>query len=318
MTTFTPRVRIECGDALELLRREPEGSVDCCVTSPPYFALRDYGHAGQIGLEATAGEYVSRLVEVFGALRRVLRRDGTLWLNLGDSFVAGACGSRDPQRWPKQSRNDHAPGRGKKGCGPKPKDLCGIPWRVAFALQADGWWLRTDIIWAKPNPMPESVGDRPTRSHEYLFLLAQAPRYWYDAAAISEPSTHAGETVRTNGAAGMDDLRGHHRTREGFRRGVTVRERRNARSVWTIATQPYAEAHFATFPEELARRCILAGCPRGGTVLDPFGGSGTVGAVAARHDRHAVLFDLNPDYCALARRRVYPEAQPRLALGRGT
>ena len=331
MTTFTPRVRIECGDALDLLRSEPEESINLCVTSPPYFWLRDYGQAGQIGLEATTGEYVDRLVEVFGAVRRVLRRDGTLWLNLGDSFASSGCGSRDPQRWPKQSRNDHTPGRGKRCGGLKPKDLLGLPWRVAFALQEDGWWLRTDIIWAKPNSMPESVTDRPTRAHEYLFLMAKSPRYWYDAGAIAEQAVN-GDSARPRGSAaslnrgvvhpqgGRRDKQGQtgKRTYAGFNErwdAATPVSTRNARDVWVIPTQPFPKAHFATFPEELARRCILAGCPEGGTVLDPFAGSGTVGAVAARHNRHAVLIDLNPTYCDMAKDRVWPEAQPRMLLG---
>ena len=321
--TFAPRVRIESGDALELLRREPNESVNCVVTSPPYWGLRDYGVDGQIGLERTPEEYVGRMVEVFREVRRVLREDGTLWLNLGDSF-AGRCGSRDPEKWPKQSRNDHMPVHAKRHAGLKPKDLCGVPWRVAFALQSDGWYLRCDIIWSKPNPMPESVTDRPTKAHEYVFLLSKSERYFYDADAIKEPAGSPRVAGRGNRADNDRDPVHGTRKQDALGKGTYTgfndrwRERpttdRNSRSVWTIATQPYPDAHFATYPEELVRRCILAGCLEGGTVLDPFAGSGTTLAVAARHGRHAVGIELNPAYVEMAKRRVYPEAQPRLDL----
>ncbi len=324
MSVFAPQVRIECGDALALLRREPAGSVDCCVTSPPYWGLRDYGCEGQLGLEPTPDLYVAHLVDVFAEVRRVLRDDGVLWLNLGDSYAGGGHGSRDSERWPKQSRNDHTPVHAKKQARLKPKDLVGIPWRVAFALQADGWYLRSDIVWAKTAPMPEGVRDRPTRAHEFVFLLSKSARYRYDADAIREPIGDSMARAIANGPRADRQYQHDEHNRFGKRSAnrtfsdpdslAHIASSRNARDVWTLNPDPYPGAHFAVMPEELARRCILAGCPAGGTVLDPFAGSGTVGAVAARHGRNAVLFDLNPDYCAMARRRVWPEAQPRLRL----
>jgi DNA modification methylase len=264
--------RIILGDCIEGLRTLPDASVHCCVTSPPYWGLRDYGHDGQIGLEQTPEEYVARMVEVFRAVRRVLREDGTLWLNLGDSYATGAgkvgdCpgGGTQGERW----RGGHEDNHGKVGPatqpnrmplpGLKPKDLVGIPWRVAFALQADGWWLRQDIIWHKPNPMPESVTDRCTKAHEYLFLLAKSQRYYYDAEAVKEAASHTGKTVKTNGAAGMDGFGDGMRTRAGFSRGIVVGETRNRRSVWTITTKPYSGAHFAVMPPDLVEPCVRAG-----------------------------------------------------------
>jgi DNA modification methylase len=251
------------------------GSVQTCVTSPPYWGLRDYGHDGQLGLESTPDEYVARMVGVFREVRRVLADDGTLWLNLGDSYATGAG-----------KVGDH-PGGGVQGAswrgattspnrlpieGFKPKDLVGIPWRVAFALQADGWWLRQDIIWHKPNPMPESIRDRCTKSHEYLFLLAKSERYFYDNEAIAEQALHS--------------------------------DTRNRRSVWTIATKPFKGAHFAVMPEALAEPCVLAGSRADDLVLDPFSGSGTVGVVALRHGRRFVGVELNPEYAEIARDRI--------------
>lgn len=259
----------------------------------------------QLGLEATPEEYVANMVEVFREVRRVLRDDGTLFLNLGDSYAAtGKSGGGAQGEWWEEAGADHTGPRGGKWrpapAGLKPKDLVGIPWRVAFALQADGWYLRSDIIWHKPNPMPESVQDRPTKAHEYVFLLSKNERYHYDAEAIAEeatcdrkrgPALHP-DRVSTNGNSGL------------ARRELA--DTRNARSVWTITTKPYPGAHFATFPPELAERCILAGCPKGGTVLDPFGGSGTVGMVATGHGRSAVLIELNPEYAEMARQRIGP------------
>lgn len=328
--TFVPEIRLLQGDCVDLLRREPAESINCCVTSPPYFGLRDYGVDGQIGLEGTPDEYVERLVQVFREVRRVIRHDGVLWLNLGDSYARDAGkGQHKPGDSGKEAYvYDRGGGRASatidlEGCGLKPKDLIGIPWMVAFALRRDGWYLRSDVIWSKPNAMPESVEDRPTKAHEYLFLLSKSERYWYGADAIKEPAGpfHAvGNGSRTDNDRDPD-----HGTRKqdaiangtyaGFSerwRGRTVADR-NARSVWTIATKPYAEAHFATFPEELVSRCVLSGCPDGGTVLDPFAGSGTTLAVAARLNRHAVGCELNPEYVRLARKRVLPDAQPRLA-----
>jgi DNA modification methylase len=302
------------------------------VTSPPYWRLRDYGIEGQLGLEATPEQYVAKMVAVFREVRRVLRDDGTLWLNLGDSYCShngGESGYGDGRA------NREERGRAIASTGLKPKDLVGIPWRVAFALQADGWYLRSDIIWAKPNPMPESVTDRPTKAHEYLFLLAKNDHYHYDADAIREPvsaNTHmrmsqnlaaqAG-SHRANGGAKTNGpmravLRGSSRTKlaeEGS--GIKANDsfesacclpvnERNKRSVWTIATQPFAEAHFATFPEKLVEPCVLAGCPEGGTVIDPFAGSGTTGVVAYRLGRKFIGVELNPEYAEMARRRVEP------------
>lgn len=275
-------LEIYVGDAREVLAELPNESVDCCVTSPPYFGLRDYGAEGQLGLEATPAAYVEAMTAVFAEVRRVLTPAGTLWLNIGDSYSHGGNGARDPERWPKQSRNDHRVEHPNKAAG-KPKDMLGIPWKVAFALQADGWYLRSDIIWAKPNPMPESVTDRPTKAHEYVFLLSKSPRYFYDAAAIAEPA-----------ASGFNERW------DASEANGTAPTTRNARTVWSIPTEPYAKAHFATFPTALARRCILAGCPEGGTVLDCFLGSGTTALVARKHGRRCLGIELNPAYAAMA------------------
>jgi DNA modification methylase len=317
----SPDFVLHVGDARDILARLPDGSIDCCVTSPPYWGLRDYGVDGQIGLEQTPDEFVEAMVSVFAAVRRVLKQTGTLWLNLGDSYAGGGCGARDPERWPKQSRNDHMPKHVKAGTTLKDKDLVGVPWRVALALQADGWFLRSDIIWSKPNPMPESVQDRPTKAHEYLFLLTKAPRYFYDAKAIQEravgPDRGHGMTRGVTGPhaeqAGLERRARRtalipRQTTEGIgSQGIgsstfghwPVEGVRNARSVWEIATNPYPEAHFAVFPEELPRRCILAGCPAGGVVLDPFMGSGTTAKVARDLGRKAVGIELNPEYARL-------------------
>ncbi|MBP6749593.1 MAG: site-specific DNA-methyltransferase [Xanthomonadaceae bacterium] len=301
-------VRIINADCRDALRQMPAGSVHCCVTSPPYFGLRDYGHAGQIGLEPTPDEFVAAMVEVFREVRRVLRDDGTLWLNLGDSYAANRSYQvQQTKGGPKHGPAQAVSGRGQRAddYGLKPKDLIGIPWRVAFALQADGWFLRQDIIWSKPNPMPESVQDRCTKAHEYLFLLSKSSRYHFDAEAIQEAAlrpegagnkTHKGATAYADGDEKM-------RTKVGLTE-IGARETRNKRSVWTVPTQPFADAHFATFPPALIEPCILAGCPAGGTVLDPFGGAGTTGLVADRHGRDAILIELNPEYAAMAGARI--------------
>lgn len=373
MTPFIadPDFTLYVGDAHEVLRQLPAGSVDCCVTSPPYWGLRDYGAAGQLGLEATPQEYVDAIAAVFAEVRRVLADEGTLWLNLGDSYSHSGDGPRDPDRWPKQSRNNNGARNthAKKGSGVKAKDLIAIPWRVAFALQADGWYLRSDIVWSKPNPMPESVTDRPTKSHEYVFLLSKAARYFYDADAIAEPANfygpngmpqkgpHAGQmreragknptwaerkeagatrgNLAFDGNVGAGTQRGVHG--EGVSHDLGDGLTRNARSVWTIQTQPYADAYFAVFPEELPRRCILAGCPeivcpthgpitggpqtctecerspRRGVVLDPFMGSGTTALVARKHGRRSIGIELNPFYAELAAKRL--DQQSLLAEG---
>lgn len=303
--------RILIGDVREKLAELPDESVHCVVTSPPYWGLRDYGADGQLGLEVTLGEHVAVMVDVFREVRRVLRSDGTLWLNYGDSYATS-----------------------DKASMLKPKDLCGVPWRVALALQEDGWWLRQDIIWSKPNPMPESIRDRCTKAHEYLFLLSKSERYYFDQEAIAEPVALA--SVERLSRPTLDQQRGSDRVpgktngpmkavggrpggrkpekfdalvsgagRSGIGEGLLTR---NRRSVWEIPTQPFSEAHFATFPPALVEPCILAGCPIGGTVLDPFAGSGTTGMVADRLGRDAILIDLNPAYAAMARRRIEQDA----------
>ncbi|HKX41335.1 MAG TPA: site-specific DNA-methyltransferase [Burkholderiaceae bacterium] len=308
-------VRILHGDCRDVMASLPDQSLHCCVTSPPYFGLRDYGHDDQIGLESSPAEYVEQLVAVFREVRRVLRDDGTLWLNLGDSYAAttkGSSGNGEKQRSNAGTLLTDRSWRIPDGL--KPKDLVGIPWRVAFALQADGWWLRQDIIWHKPNPMPESVRDRCTKAHEYLFLLAKSERYYFDADAIAEASVDpdvtakryesafGGEKARAPvGNAGIDT-----RTRpQGMREFAG---KRNKRSVWSITTQPYSESHFATMPPDLAETCIKAGCPAGGIVLDPFGGAGTTGLVADRLQRSAIVVELNPAYVAMARDRIQGDA----------
>jgi DNA modification methylase len=263
--------RLLCGDALGWLRRLPDGCVSCCVTSPPYFGLRDYGHAGQIGLDATPDEYAARLVAVFREVRRVLRDDGTLWLNLGDSYASSGTPGPVSEKCSMQGgrginpkHSGYAFGRAPTTQGLKPKDLIGIPWRVAFALQADGWWLRQDIVWSKPNPMPESVTDRCTKSHEYIFLLTKSARYFYDAAAIAEQSDPKQHEHNQKYARPYDNEARIAGGQPGNVNNVGIHSRpgngtRNKRSVWTVSTTPYSGAHFATFPPEIPRRCILAG-----------------------------------------------------------
>jgi DNA modification methylase len=307
------------GDALAVLTTMLGNSVQCCVTSPPYWGLRDYGVDGQMGLEKTPEEYVGKMVEVFREVRRVLRKDGTCWVNLGDAYngsgnPAGCKGRRcdgGQSAAAEQSNQLAFRGNGIKVPGLKPKDLCGIPWRVAFALQADGWWLRQDIIWQKPNPMPESVTDRCTKSHEYIFLLTKSARYFYDAEAVKEASTV--DDIRgpqTFGKA-TDGSRDMHRDNGRFYE-PSGNGTRNKRSVWTVPSAPYSEAHFATFPPDLITPCILAGSKPGDTILDPFGGSGTTGMVALELGRKAILIELNPNYVQLIRDRT--NVTPGLAL----
>lgn len=339
-------VRILTGDCRDVLKSLPDESVHCIVTSPPYWGLRDYGTgAAGIGIEATLAEHVAALVITFREIKRVLRKDGTLWLNYGDAYSDAA---RNATKRAKDASDVLRPSD-EKACercgklfnggitrrfcssfcggsdnskrstrqeGLKAKDLMGLPWRIAFALQSDGWWLRSDIIWAKPNPMPESVTDRPTRAHEYIFLLTKSATYFYDAAAIAEPmaatsiarlaqdvSAQAGSERANGGAKTNGPMRAVHGKSHDATQAM-----RNSRSVWEIATQPFSDAHFATFPPELAERCIKAGCPAGGVVLDPFGGAGTVGLVADRLQRDAILIELNPEYAAMAERRITGDA----------
>jgi DNA modification methylase len=299
--------RILHGDVREQLASLPDGCVQTCVTSPPYFGLRDYGHAGQIGLELTPDAYIHALSDVFMEVRRVLADDGTLWVNIGDSYAAHE-GQRKvtDAAGPKQQTKRGSTGVASRHVeGLKAKDLIGIPWRLAFQLQTDGWYLRSDIIWSKPNPMPESVTDRPTKAHEYIFLLSKSQRYFYDSEAIQEgradlrvTSGHKARATGERNAGGRTDGL----TRPGG--DMVMGDTRNKRSVWHVATQPYSGAHFATFPEALIEPCILAGCPVGGTVLDPFTGSGTTGAVAIRHQRNFIGCELNADYIALAEKRI--------------
>jgi len=305
--------RIITADVLDGLAQLPDASVHCCVTSPPYWGLRDYGDEGQLGLEPTPEAYVENMVHVFREVRRVLRDDGTLWLNLGDSYVSNPASSNRAHGFNRRSGKSNpsdAPANavnaiGGRASGLKPKDLVGIPWRVAFALQADGWWLRSDIIWAKPNPMPESVRDRPTKAHEYIFLLSKCDRYFYDAEAISEPAETAGmiggfTSYQADGANVKPT--GNQIPERG--RNYVRPSTRNRRTVWTIATRAFPEAHFAVFPPDLPEICIKAGCPKGGTVLDPFAGAGTTLMVALRLGRSAIGIELNPEYAEMARRRI--------------
>jgi DNA modification methylase len=302
-------VEILNGDCIEMMKTLPSRSVNCCVTSPPYFGLRDYGHEGQIGLEETPDAFVQKMVEVFREVNRVLRDDGTLWLNLGDSYAGsgkGRNGDGSPNVDPLSKQATSAGtiiGKLIKSQTPdcKPKDLIGIPWRVAFALQSDGWYLRQDIIWHKPNPMPESVTDRCTKAHEYIFLLSKSARYFYDAEAIQEEATLRGTTE--TGDLSYSDGASRNDNSPSSRLRID-RDSRNRRSVWSVTTKGYKGAHFATFPPDLIRPCILAGCPTGGTVLDPFGGSGTTGQVAMEEGRKAILCELNPEYVQLMNQRL--------------
>ena len=268
--------RIITGDCIEGMNSLPECSIHTCITSPPYFGLRAYGGGdAEIGQEETVDGYVNKMTEVFRAVRRILRDDGTLWLNLGDSYMAAKNCSPPPQTIGGQRGmpSDFVPPNRRDQRGLKGKDLIGIPWRVALALQADGWYLRQDIIWHKPNPMPESVEDRCTRAHEYIFLLSKKPRYYYDHEAVKETT-------------------------------VDATERKNKRSVWTVNTRGYKGAHFAVYPEELITPCVLAGCPKGGTVFDPFTGSGTTAVVALKNGRNYIGTELNPDYVRIAEDRI--------------
>lgn len=259
------------GDATRALQHIPSCSVRCVVTSPPYWGLRDYGIGGQIGLELTLPQFINRLVAVFGEVKRVLRDDGTLWLNIGDGYTSGNRGYRAAD---KKNPARAMTVRPDTPAGLKPKDLQGIPWRLAFALQNDGWYLRSDIVWHKPNAQPESVKDRPTRAHEYLFMLTKSERYFYDHEAAKEPGLNG--------------------------------KLRNRRSVWEVNTRPFAEAHFATFPLKLIEPCILASTQPGDFVLDPFFGSGTVGVACLEHSRRYIGIELNPDYVEMAARRLRP------------
>lgn len=291
------------GDVIECLKDIEDNTIQCVVTSPPYWGLRDYGEDNQLGLEETPEEYVSNMVKVFREVRKVLKDDGTLWLNLGDSYNTTQAGNKtwgDGVGSNKQYAKGIIPKKRNKTLGLKPKDLVGIPWRVALALQADGWYLRQDIIWHKPNPMPESVTDRCTKSHEYIFLLTKSANYYYDAESIKEKTLTYDNTNRDRDTTRLNNTPG--RTRmEGLK--TNNYEKRNKRSVWKINTKPYKEAHFAVFPEKLPELCIKAGSKKGDIVLDPFFGSGTTGYVAQRLYRKWLGIELNPEYIKIANKR---------------
>jgi len=301
---------IEFGDCRETMRRWAACGVKAqtCVTSPPYFGLRDYGHPDQLGLEQTPEQYIAAMVEVFRCVRDVLADDGTLWVNIGDSYAGGGGGN-----YSKGTRNNSGQNitnvRNRQDwlseTGLKPKDLIGIPWMLAFALRADGWYLRQDIIWNKPNPMPESVRDRCTKAHEYIFLMSKSERYFFDSEAMREDSV--------KGAAGSSFNTGKTAAHQLGRSSDAERRddgKRNRRSVWSVATVPYKGAHFATFPPALIEPCILAGSRPGDVVLDPFMGSGTTAAVALRHGRRYVGCELNPEYLPLQQSRMEEMAMP--------
>jgi DNA modification methylase len=296
--------QIEFGDCRVTMRRWKEQGIKAqtCVTSPPYYGLRDYGHDGQIGLEETPEEYIAAMVEVFRCVWDVLKEDGTLWLNIGDSY----CGTGSKGEWvdPKnpEGRNGQAVSKTQKLAGYKSKDLIGIPWMLAFALRADGWYLRQDIIWHKPNPMPESVQDRCTKSHEYIFLMSKSPKYYYDHESIKEMASTKSEGIRFGGNKYGDNDDPKYATKSG---NVSKEyEKANKRSVWTVPVKPYAGAHFAVFPTDLIEPCILAGAAAGGIVLDPFMGSGTTAQVAQHLGRQYLGCELNPAYKPLQDKRI--------------
>lgn len=302
-------------DCLLALRDLPDESVNCCVTSPPYYALRDYGMDAQIGREDSPEEYIRRLVLVFREVRRVLTNDGTLWLNIADTYcgTGNKSGYLDPKN-PK-GKNGQSVSLARRASECKEKDMIGIPWLLAFALRADGWYLRSDIIWCKANPMPESCKDRPSRCYEHVFLLTKSEKYYYDALAIAEPIAE-GTAARYKGGRSArskyaEEIPGQGKVQKlnAARAAGTITDAdispvRNARDVWHINTVPYKGGHFAAYPPKLAERCILAGCPRGGIVLDPFFGSGTTGLAAVKNDRRYIGIELNAEYCELAKERI--------------
>ena len=316
-------------DAIQGLESIESASVDTCITSPPYYWLRDYGIDGQIGLEQTPEEYIDKLVQVFREVRRTLKNDGTLWIIIGDSYAGSNKGVAGSKKQASNKGSDSVRGKRTPTLNDiKTKDLIGIPWRLAFALRADGWYLRQDIIWSKPNPMPESVTDRCTKAHEYIFLLSKAPKYYFNAEAISEvvadstlkrieqdiehqkgSNRQMGRNKpmkavlpRFGGNKYTENPEVFFRTKSG--NAYDYKPYRNKRSVWTVTTKPYKEAHFATFPIELIEPCVLAGSRPGGLVIDPFMGSGTTGIVAKMHGRNFIGIDINPEYCEIAKRRI--------------
>ena len=291
------------GDALQELKQIPDSCINCCITSPPYYGLRDYGIEGQLGLESSPQEYIDKLVEIFREVRRVLRQDGTLWINIGDSYA-----TRSGAQPPANTRNSFGHTAKHLPDGYKYKDLMGIPWMLAFALRADDWYLRQDIIWHKPNCMPEAVRDRCTKSHEYIFLLSKSARYYFDAGAIREPCGTKGNSRTFCGGGAYTGGRSFRNSAQTAResRGNTTNtsSTRNKRSVWSIATGQFKAAHYATFPERLVEPCILAGCTEGGIVLDPFLGSGTTAVVARKLGRGCIGMEINSEYCRMAEERI--------------
>ena len=301
--------KILVGDVTEQLKLIPDDSMDCCITSPPYFGHRDYHAAEQIGLETTLDAYIDRLAAVFDGVKRVLKPTGTVWIVMGDSFSHRGAGSRDATRWPKQSRNAGSlPKQGHTG-GLALKNLIGVPWRLAFALQDRGWILRSEIIWQKTNALPSSVKDRPSTSHETIFMLAKSPRYHYDYKAVLEPfsknsrpdEVYLGKATKDYAAAGAQNPSD---TKRRILAAMAARGGRNKRTVWTCAVKPFKGSHCAVFPDTLITPMILAGCPIGGVVLDPFLGSGTTAVVAKRLGRQWLGIELNPEYAAAAIKRI--------------
>ena len=303
--------KIILGDCIAGMQTLPAECIQTCITSPPYFGLRDYqGGTEEIGQEETVEGYVEKMVEVFREIKRILRDDGTVWLNLGDSYMSAKGCSPPPQTFANGNADgqpkDFVPPNRRDQKGLKNKDMIGIPWRVAFALQADGWYLRQDIIWNKPNPMPESVTDRCTKSHEYIFMLSKNQKYFYDNTAIKEKTSvdrtkELGRAVRKRNHGGRTD--GYTVASGTVGDGIS----RNKRTVWTVTTKPFRGAHFATFPKDLIEPCVLAGCPVGGTVFDPFTGSGTTAIVAMNHGRNFIGTELNPEYIKIAESRITKE-----------
>ena len=311
--------KIICGDALETLKNFPNESINCCITSPPYYGLRDYHKKGQVGREATVEEYLNRLVAVFREVRRILKKDGTCFVVIGDSYAGTS--SKKEQRDPKypKGRNGQNSSITQKMLGYKSKDLMGIPWRLALALREDGWYLRSDIIWHKENAMPEACRDRPTRSYEHVFLLSKSPRYYYDYEQMSEPMKGVSKKryargrksdnkyLKENSGAKLQKI--NEARKYGEYKGDNIPQFRNKRDIWTINTVSFRGNHYAVFPPKLAEICMIAGCPKDGIILDPFIGSGTVGFVALMQDRNYIGIELNEEYVNLARKRIKTEVK---------
>lgn len=298
------------GNSLEQLKQIPNESIDCCITSPPYWHLRDYNIQGQFGLEDYISDYIQNMTNVFSEVYRVLKKEGTLWLNIGDTYFGGGNNKGNTQPLSKkQGTNKGATGQlAKKDwvtqLNLKNKDLCGIPWRLAFSLQKEGWYLRQDIIWEKPNVMPESVVDRCVKSHEYVFLLSKSKKYYFNHEIIKEDTTHAHESKWDNHLNGLHSGESHLGQGSSTRKFGSNPTKRNKRSVWSIHTQPLKEAHFATFPEKLIQPMVLAGCPENGVVLDPFLGSGTTIVTCLKNNRSSIGIELNPEYIKIAENRI--------------